>query len=274
MRAAGAMCLAVDLVFGTGGNRGAAATLHDTNASDSSRCMSSTEASTTAGPLARTVFCCTRPPGHHAERAAAMGFCFLNNAGIGARHAQAIHGVERVAVLDFDVHHGNGTEDGFMNDPTLFYGSTHEQGNYPGTGPEPKFVGDHPNTEPKNRRIVDRFLPSGPSSVPAFRSKWRSIVEEMVVFAPGLVIFSAGFDAHKSDPLGGCDLLEADFVWATRVVMEACVRINRTNPPPCISVLEGGYNVGAISRSSLAHCKALDEGYPAPPAVGLSLIHI
>jgi acetoin utilization deacetylase AcuC-like enzyme len=130
------------------------------------------------------------------------------------------------------------------------------------------YKGDHPNTNPLHRRIVDRYLPHGAESVAVFHKKWTEIVNEMIEFAPGLVIISAGFDAHKSDPLGGCDLLEADFYWATRLVMDACVEINPTKPIPCISVLEGGYNIGAITKSALIHCQALEEGYKAPAAVG------
>jgi acetoin utilization deacetylase AcuC-like enzyme len=116
----------------------------------------------------RRAFCCVRPPGHHAERGRSMGFCFLNNAGIAARYAQQKYGVKKVAVLDFDVHHGNGTEEGFADDPSLFYGSTHEKDNYPGTGQEPKLKNAQAVTE-VDRRIVNRYLPSGPSSKKVFR---------------------------------------------------------------------------------------------------------
>jgi acetoin utilization deacetylase AcuC-like enzyme len=216
-----------------------------------------------------SVFCCVRPPGHHAERARAMGFCYLNGAAIGARHAQEVHGRQRVAVLDFDVHHGNGTEEGF-SDPVhgdLFYGSTHEQDNYPGSGPEPALKGEN-CPDPLFRRIVDRYLPSGKPSQAAFRVKWREVVEEMVVFAPQLIIFSAGFDAHRDDPLGGCALLEQDFEWATRIVYEAAVAICPESPPPIISLLEGGYNMKALSDSTLAHVRAMEQGYPPAPAAG------
>ena len=218
---------------------------------------------------ATSVFCCVRPPGHHAERARAMGFCYLNGAAIAAKHAQAVYGKRRVAVIDFDVHHGNGTEDGFADpaEEDLFYGSTHEEGNYPGTGIEPELKGDK-CTNPLFRRIVDRFLPSGKPSQAVFRTKWREVVEEMLLFGPELIVFSAGFDAHRDDPLGGCGLLEADFEWATRIVYDAAVAINSVHPPPIISVLEGGYNMNALSKSTLAHVRAMEQGYPPAPVAG------
>ena len=121
---------------------------------------------------ARSAFCCVRPPGHHAERNKACGFCFLNNAAIGARFAQDRYGVKKVAVIDFDVHHGNGTEEGFIPDETLFYGSTHELDNFPGTGRDPSpYVGVKAK-KPLHRRIVNRTLNAGPCSVKQFHNKW------------------------------------------------------------------------------------------------------
>jgi len=208
-----------------------------------------------------TVFCCVRPPGHHAERNAAMGFCFFSNAAIGAKYAQQKYGVGKVAVLDFDVHHGNGTEEGFLPDETLFYGSTHEKDNYPGTGREPK--PEH-KLLPVNRRIVNRYLDTRHrlSTREQFRIKWRQVVDEMVLFQPDLVIFSAGFDAHDEDPLASCELVEEDFTWATDIVLEACVLINPAQPPPCLSILEGGYDIPALAASAVAHVAALAKGYP------------
>jgi acetoin utilization deacetylase AcuC-like enzyme len=145
-RAAGSMVAAVDAIF-------------------------STELNGTA-PKARSAFCCVRPPGHHAERNKACGFCFFNNAAIGARFAQDRYGVKKVAVIDFDVHHGNGTEEGFAPDETLFYGSTHELDNFPGTGRDPSpYVGAKAK-KPLHRRIVNRTLNAGPCSVKQFHTKW------------------------------------------------------------------------------------------------------
>lgn len=206
----------------------------------------------------RSAFCCVRPPGHHATRSRSMGFCFVNNAAIGARYAQTKYGVGRVAVLDFDVHHGNGTEEGFIPDETLFYGSTHEKDNYPGTGAEPRQKGTRA-VRAQDRRIVNRYLEAGQESKSQFRLKWAEIIDEMEQFSPEFIIISAGFDAHSSDPLGGCNLLEEDFAWATEIVMRAAVRMRPTDPVPCVSVLEGGYNLKAIALSAVAHCSVLKQ---------------
>ena len=212
----------------------------------------------------RTAFCPVRPPGHHAEPNKVCGFCFLANAGIAARYAQTKYNVEKVAVLDFDVHHGNGTEEGFKNFETLFYGSTHEKDNFPGTGIDPTpFVGERAK-RPIDRRIVDRTIVAGPSSRAQFKVKWRQIIEEMIIFKPNLVVFSAGFDAHDDDPLASLELIEEDFEWATQIVLDACVKIDPISPIPCISVLEGGYDLHAIAKSASIHCKVLAAGYPPP----------
>lgn len=139
-----------------------------------------------------TAFCCIRPPGHHAETNRACGFCFFNNCAIAAKYAQQRYGVKKVAILDFDVHHGNGSEEGFENDETVFYGSTHEYGNFPGTGKDPTpHTGDAAKLE-RHRRIVNRYLHSGSSSREEFRSKWLEILQEMERFSPELIIISAG----------------------------------------------------------------------------------
>jgi acetoin utilization deacetylase AcuC-like enzyme len=173
-----------------------------------------------------------------------------------------------VAVLDFDVHHGNGTEEGFRPHDSLFYGSTHQFEAYPGTGkdPSPK-VGELASLE-INRRIVNRYLVTdqAQSTQKQFRTKWRQVVEEMVRFRPGLVIFSAGFDAHDADPLADCELQEEDFSWATDIVLEACVRINPEAPPKCVSILEGGYDLEALGLSTAAHVRSLAKGFPVTPA--------
>ena len=206
-----------------------------------------------------TAFCCVRPPGHHAETDKACGFCFLNNAGIGARYAQARYGMQRVAVLDFDVHHGNGTEENFAFDETCFYGSTHEKDNFPGTGPEPHLVGSAA-VNPVHRRIVNRQLNRGPRSRREFREKWSEVLEEMTRFDPDFVVISAGFDAHSEDPLADCELLEEDFAWATTEVLQACADARPDAAAVCLSILEGGYDLCAISSSAVAHVLALQEG--------------
>ncbi|KAJ1404828.1 hypothetical protein B484DRAFT_404639 [Ochromonadaceae sp. CCMP2298] len=159
-----------------------------------------------------TALCVVRPPGHHAvrppghpaERDKSCGFCFFNNVAIGAKYAQAHLGVGRVAVLDWDVHHGNGTEEGFTPHDSLFYGSTHGRDHFPGSGKDPSpFVGEKAK-KPIHRRIVNRELTPGKKSRPEFYSKWGEILAEMELFRPDLVIMSAGFDAHKDDPLAEC----------------------------------------------------------------------
>jgi len=146
----------------------------------------------------------------------------------------------------------------------LFYGSTHEKDNFPGTGREPKLV-DGVAEDELFRRIVNRYLHAGADSRRQFYEKWSQILGEMVRFGPDLVILSAGFDAHDDDPLASCELLEEDFYWATMEVLKACHTVNEANPPPCISVLEGGYDLDALASSAAAHVAALFEGYvPAP----------
>jgi acetoin utilization deacetylase AcuC-like enzyme len=234
-----------------------------------------------------TAYCCTRPPGHHAERGVAQGFCFFNNAAIGARYCQnrygASHGIKKVAVLDFDVHHGNGTEEGFIHDDTLFYGSTHEKDNYPGTGTDPSpHVGERAKRA-VDRRIVNRYLIGGDGDRPnpnkssraQFRLKWREVVTEMVRFRPDFVVFSAGFDAHSEDPLGNCWLEDEDFHWATRIVVDALAQLDAEDNDTTdsntdherssssihcrryVSILEGGYDLDAIASSAVQHVRAL-----------------
>ena len=174
--------------------------------------------------------------------------------------------------VDFDVHHGNGTEEGFKNFETLFYGSTHEKDNFPGTGIDPSpFIGERAR-RPIDRRIVDRTIKAGPSSRAFFHKKWREVVDEMILFKPDLVIISAGFDAHNDDPLASLELNDEDFGWATEIILEACVTVNPSSPIPCISVLEGGYDLDAISRSASIHCKALAKGYPDKPVGEAALV--
>ena len=198
---------------------------------------------------ARNAFVSTRPPGHHAEVATPMGFCFFNNAAIAARHAQKAHGAERVAIMDFDVHHGNGTQHIFWDDPSVIYASTHQMPHYPGTGAV-RERGEH-------NQIVNAPLRSGDGG-DAFREAMETtILPRLEAFAPDLVIISAGFDAHRRDPLGNLNLVEADFAWATRKLMG----VARSHAHErVVSVLEGGYDLEGLSRSVAAHVTALMEG--------------
>jgi acetoin utilization deacetylase AcuC-like enzyme len=191
-------------------------------------------------------FLAMRPPGHHAERSTAMGFCFFNNAAVAARHAQAVHGAERVAIMDFDVHHGNGTQDIFWDDSTVMYASTHQMPLYPGTGAANE-CGEHDT-------IVNAPLRSGDGGE-AFRLAMESkILPRLDAFAPDLVIISAGFDAHRRDPLGGLSLVEDDFSWATGKLMDIADKRSRGR---LVSVLEGGYHLEGLARSVAAHMKRL-----------------
>ncbi len=197
---------------------------------------------------ARTVFVATRPPGHHAERLRPMGFCLFANAAIAARHAQARWGVQRVAVVDFDVHHGNGTQDIFAADPSLFYASSHQYPCYPGTGgAEERGVGN----------IVNLPLPPG-SGPGAFREGWEMVLlPALDRFAPELLIVSAGFDAHKADPLAQLRLDTADFAWITRKLLELA---DKHGGGRLVSVLEGGYDLDALAASAAAHVRVLLHG--------------
>ena len=195
---------------------------------------------------AANAFSAMRPPGHHAERTRAMGFCFFNNAAIAARHAQRRHGAERVAIVDFDVHHGNGTQDIVWSDPTILYASTHEMPLYPGTGAISE-RGDHDT-------IVNAPLSSGSGS-DAFRAAMENrVLPRLDAFRPDLVVVSAGFDAHRRDPLASLRLDEADFAWVTSRLMEVA---DRHAAGRLVSVLEGGYDLDALAASVAAHVGAL-----------------
>ncbi|MDD2795011.1 histone deacetylase family protein [Acidocella sp.] len=195
---------------------------------------------------AHAAFVAMRPPGHHAERDRAMGFCFFNNAAVAAYHARARWGLKRIAVVDFDVHHGNGTQDIFGPDPELFYGSSHQHPCFPGTGMvrEQGVAGNIMN------------VPLAPGSGgPEFRAAWEGgIIPAVAAFRPELLIISAGFDAHVADPLAQLRLREADFAWVTRALME----LSDTHcPGRVISLLEGGYDLAALAASTAAHVRAL-----------------
>ncbi|WP_420101889.1 histone deacetylase family protein [Bosea sp. (in: a-proteobacteria)] len=198
---------------------------------------------------ARNAFAAMRPPGHHAERERAMGFCFFNQAAIAARHAQQAHGAQRVAIVDWDVHHGNGTQDIFWDDGSVLYASTHEMPLYPGTG-EPSERGTQDN-------IVNVALSPGDGS-DAFREAFDlAILPRVEAFRPDLVIISAGFDAHWRDPLADINLREADFGWATQRLMEIA---DRRCGGRLVSVLEGGYDLQALTLSTTTHVAALMGG--------------
>ncbi|MGH6837980.1 MAG: histone deacetylase family protein [Methylocella sp.] len=194
----------------------------------------------------KNAFAAMRPPGHHAGIASPMGFCFFNNAAIAARHAQAVHGAERVAILDFDVHHGNGTQEIFWSDSSVLYASTHQMPLFPGTGGRDE-CGEHDN-------IVNAPLRAG-NDGEIFREAMQAVLLPRVnSFRPDLIVISAGFDAHRLDPLGGLDLVEEDFAWATERLMEIAEKHARGR---IVSVLEGGYQLDGLARSAAAHVAAL-----------------
>lgn len=195
---------------------------------------------------ARSAFVAMRPPGHHAERATAMGFCFFNGAAVAARHARAVHGAARVAILDWDVHHGNGTQDIFWDDPSVLYCSTHQMPLFPGSGRRSE-RGDHDT-------IVNAPLAPGDGTT-AFRAALEDLIlPRMAAFAPDLVIVSAGFDAHRRDPLGQIELDAEDFAWATRQVTALA---EARSGGRIVSLLEGGYDLQGLALSVAAHVDAL-----------------
>ena len=216
LRAAGAACAAVDAVM--------------------------------AGEAANA-FCAVRPPGHHAEPSRPMGFCLFNNVAVGALQAREAHGLTRVAVADFDVHHGNGTQAMFWDDENLFFGSSHQSPFYPGTGSatERGIAGN----------IVNAPLAAGSGSR-EFREAWEGIIlPALVEFDPEFLLISAGFDAHEADPLASLRLNEEDYVWITRKLMKVA---DDHCEGRIVSTLEGGYDLGALARSVAVHVKTLMQG--------------
>lgn len=188
---------------------------------------------------ATRAFCAVRPPGHHAEPEQAMGFCLFNNVFIGALHARAL-GLDRVAIVDFDVHHGNGSDAMVRRHGGIFFASSHQWPLYPGTGgPDDQMMG----------RLLNVPLPAGTDGA-GFRAAYREkILPAVAAFAPDLLMISAGFDAHRDDPLAQMSLIEDDFEWATR---ELCRLAPRT-----VSVLEGGYNLDRLPDCVAAHIKGM-----------------
>ncbi|MGB0682431.1 MAG: histone deacetylase family protein [Magnetovibrionaceae bacterium] len=197
---------------------------------------------------APNAFVATRPPGHHAEHSAAMGFCFFNNAAVGARYAQETFRLRKIAVVDFDVHHGNGTEELFRFDPDLFYASSHQFPAYPGTG--------HQEDRGQFNNICNAELPPGADGK-AFRHAYEhEILPALDHFKPELIIISAGFDAHGRDPLAQCRLSTDDFIWVTREIKKIAAEHCRGR---IVSVLEGGYDLGALAASVAVHVAVLME---------------
>lgn len=194
----------------------------------------------------KNAFSASRPPGHHAERTTSMGFCFFNNAAIAARHAQKQHGAERVAIIDFDVHHGNGTQDILWADPSVMYASTHQAPLYPGTGAV--------NDTGEHGTIVNAPLASGDGSEQFNDAFVDVILPRLHIFKPDLIVISAGFDMHTRDPLANIHLHEPDFVWVTEQLMELAAK---TADGRVVSLLEGGYDLQGLSRSVAAHVGAL-----------------
>ena len=215
LRAAGALCAAVDaVVAGEGQN----------------------------------AFCAVRPPGHHAEAARAMGFCLFNNVAVGALHAREHHGLARAAVIDFDVHHGNGTQATFAHDAELFYASTHQFPHYPGTGSaDEQGVGN----------VVNAPLAPNTGSAEFRQAMNDRILPALRDFAPDFTFISAGFDAHAADPLAQLNLVEEDFAWATREIMDIAEASSKGR---VVSTLEGGYDLDALGSSAAAHVRVLMSG--------------
>ncbi|MEZ5791430.1 MAG: histone deacetylase family protein [Nitratireductor sp.] len=197
---------------------------------------------------ANNAFCAIRPPGHHAEKATAMGFCLFNTIAVAARHAQQRHGAERVAIVDFDVHHGNGTQDIFWDDASVLFASTHQMPLYPGTGAL---------NETGVGNIVNAPLRDGDDGNHFREAFLTRILPAVDAFKPDLILISAGFDAHIRDPLAGLRLVANDFDWATGKIMDLAQKHcdNRV-----VSLLEGGYDLVGLAESAAAHVNRLATG--------------
>jgi len=197
---------------------------------------------------ATNAFCAVRPPGHHAEPGRGMGFCLFNTIAIAAAHARIAHGVDRVAIVDFDVHHGNGTQAAFWSDPSVLFASSHEYPFYPGTGAE---------DECGQGNIHNVPLSSSSGSVEFRKGVERKILPALEAFKPGLILVSAGFDAHARDPLASIRLEEEDYAWITRKIVDIA---GEYCDGKLVSSLEGGYDLEALSSSVSAHLSELVRG--------------
>jgi acetoin utilization deacetylase AcuC-like enzyme len=187
-----------------------------------------------------------RPPGHHAEADRAMGFCFFNNAAVAAFHARARWGLARVAVVDFDVHHGNGTQHILAPHAGMFYASSHQSPSFPGTG--------QPSEHGSANNVVNVPLLPGTNGE-VFRAVWETqILPKLTAFNPELLIISAGFDAHAADPMAQLRLREADFVWITQALLAVADECCKGR---VVSLLEGGYDLTALAQCTAAHVRAL-----------------
>jgi acetoin utilization deacetylase AcuC-like enzyme len=195
------------------------------------------------GDRHHAAFCCVRPPGHHAERRRAMGFCFFNNVAVGAAHALAAHGVERVAIVDFDVHHGNGTQDIFEGDERVLFCSSFQHPFYPGTGAG--------SNGPNILNIPLPRLTDGAAFKAAVETQWLPRLDE---FAPQLIMISAGFDGHADDDMAQFNLREPDYAWITRELHKLAVKHAHER---IVSCLEGGYELGALGRCVSTHVDEL-----------------
>jgi acetoin utilization deacetylase AcuC-like enzyme len=194
----------------------------------------------------RNAFCAVRPPGHHAEPTRSMGFCMFNNVAVGALHARTRHGLRRIAVVDFDVHHGNGTQAMFQDDENLFFASSHQMPLYPGTG--------RPQERGRANNILNAALDPGAGSH-EFRQAWdNTVLPALDAFNPDFILISAGFDAHRRDPLANVNLVEADYTWVTE---KLCAIAKARCAARVVSTLEGGYDLKALADSASAHVKAL-----------------
>ena len=199
------------------------------------------------GDKAQNAFCVVRPPGHHSETETAMGFCLINHVAIGAMQALENTGIEKVAIIDFDVHHGNGTQAIFEETPNVMYLSSHQEPLYPGTGHMEEIgVGN----------ILNMPLAAGDGST-AFRKIWRTLgLPAIHSFAPDLILISAGFDAHERDPLAQLEVQDADYNWITREIGELATDHARGR---IISILEGGYDLRALASAARAHVHGLQK---------------
>ena len=199
------------------------------------------------GGQAPNAFVATRPPGHHSGTDFSMGFCLYNNVAIGARHAQTFEGIEKVAILDFDVHHGNGTQQIFENDPSVLFVSSHQVPLYPGSGAPDETGVDN---------ILNLPLAPGSGSA-ALQAAWaRKGLPAVDAFAPDLILVSAGFDAHERDPLAQLEARDSDFEWLTREIMALADQHCRGK---LVSILEGGYDLQGLASASRAHVEALSR---------------